>query len=117
MKYFLSLMLLMTALTANAGDLINAKPEKVREFENFRIKLNSIESFNIDINMPCIKIQRMENITKNGETYRSDEGAIYFENGCFEGDEVIITIKSGEKSEAVKLKLDKVILEERDYGC
>lgn len=117
MKYLILLLTLVLPLNVFAGELITDRPYAVREFENFRIKLGKMDDFSLSISKKCISVQRMEGIRNNGFGYSSDEGVIYFENSCFEGDSVKITVQSGSKSEEFELRLDALLPEERDYGC
>ncbi|MGE4319237.1 MAG: hypothetical protein AB7E96_10090 [Deferribacterales bacterium] len=101
-----------------AGEYITYAPEHVAEYENFRFQIASELKFRVDISNPCVSIQKVTGVVKEGDKFVSGNGRalIYFDNKCFENTEVTITIESGRR-DIKRYKIEPRIVEQHDMGC
>lgn len=118
MKKLLIILLIIAPAAAYADGLITDTPKKVREYENFYIKVKAMKSFTLIINKSCLKISGTEGIKKNGDVYSSKEnGKITFDNFCFEKERIKIEIRSNGKSDILRYRIAPKEETEPDYSC
>lgn len=118
MKYMIMTLFLLLPYSAQTENLIADSPRVIKEYGNFYIKLHKIKNFTVNISNPCLAISHIKDVTESNGKYTSEEdGKIYFDNLCFEQDEVIITIKNKNDSETVKFRIMPREIFEQDFGC
>jgi len=118
MKYLLILLIACLSATAHAEDIVSYAPDHLKEYENFFLVFNQEINFSITVNKDCIKPYDTENVELKDGLYTSQaDGKVFFENFCFENEEIIIEIKSEKNHSELKYKLGPKPVIEMDFGC
>lgn len=103
-----------------AQSLIVYSPDRIREYEDFYIRIDKNVSFTINISSRCLTIQRYINITHSDPTYHtgSDTGTLFFDNKCFEKQNIEIILNSSNGSqEKLKYQITPRPEERINMGC
>lgn len=110
--------LIFVCFCSYAGDLLADAPKELKEYENFRIKVNNIHQFQITLSSTCLTVSDMEGVIEANGIYSSKSGGVIsFDNYCFEGDSVEIDIVTDYGTEKLRYGIKPREIEERSYGC